>query len=85
MKLCEEGHQDLGIAGEAAISLPTGRQASAKSQTISKFQFPTANGFVSKFGHLVIGDYLEFGVWILGYQCLLGSRYAGLCLLHKLS
>jgi hypothetical protein len=36
------------------------------------------NGFVSDFGHLVIGDYLEFGIWILGFQCVFGSGYAGL-------
>jgi hypothetical protein len=35
------------------------------------------NGFVSEIGHLVIGHYLEFGIWILGFQCLLGSGYAG--------
>jgi hypothetical protein len=36
------------------------------------------NGFVSEFGHLVIGNYLEFGIWILGFQCLFGSGYTGL-------
>jgi len=46
---------------------------STKSQTISKFQFRMTNAFVSDFGHLVIGDYLEFGIWILGFQCLFGS------------
>ena len=50
---------------------------STKSQTISKFQFRMTNGFVSDFGHLVIGNYLEFGIWILGFQCLLGSGCAG--------
>jgi len=31
------------------------------------------SGFVSDFGHLVIRNYLDFGIWILGFQCLLGS------------
>jgi len=41
---------------------------STKSQTISKFQFRITSGFVWDFGHLVIGDYLEFGIWILGFR-----------------
>ncbi len=36
------------------------------------------NGFVLEFGHLVIGSYLEFGIWILGFQFLFGSGYDGL-------
>jgi hypothetical protein len=45
----------------------------AKSQTISKFQFRMTDALGSDVGHLVIGDYLEFGIWILGFQCLFGS------------
>jgi hypothetical protein len=26
------------------------------------------NGSVSDFGHLVIGNYLEFGIWIFGFS-----------------
>jgi len=34
------------------------------------------NGFVSEFGHLVIGNYLEFGIWYLEFQPC--SGYTGL-------
>jgi hypothetical protein len=29
------------------------------------------NGFVSDFGHWVIENYLEFGIWILGFHACL--------------
>jgi hypothetical protein len=31
------------------------------------------NGFVSEFGHWVIENYLEFGIWILEFESLFGS------------
>jgi hypothetical protein len=52
-----------------------------KAQTIFKFQISNDNGFISDFVYWVIGDYLEFGVRILGF----GSRWAGLGLPHELS
>jgi hypothetical protein len=66
------------LQAPAFAEAATRRQA--KSQTISKFQFGMTNGFVSDFGHLMIGNYLEFGIWILGFQCLFGAGYSGL---HK--
>jgi hypothetical protein len=50
-------------------------------QIPNNIQIPISNdrnGFVSEFGHLVIGNYLEFGIWILGFQCLFASCYAAL-------
>jgi hypothetical protein len=47
-----------------------------KHQIPNNIQIPITNdrnGFVSEFGHLVIGNYLELGIWILGF----GSGYAG--------
>jgi hypothetical protein len=49
----------------------------SKHQISNNIQIPISNDpkeFVSEFGHLVIGNYLEFGIWILGF----GSGYAGL-------
>jgi hypothetical protein len=40
----------------------------SKHQIPNNIQIPISNdpnGFVSEFGHLVIGNYLEFGIWIL--------------------
>jgi hypothetical protein len=71
MKLCAKWQQDIGYASEAPIS---------KHQIPNNIQIPISNdrnGFVSEFSHLVIGNYLEFGIWILGFQCLFGSGYAG--------
>jgi hypothetical protein len=61
VKLCERWQQDIGYATEAPIS---------KHQIPNNIQIPILNdqnGFVSEFGHLVIGNYLEFGIWILGF------------------
>jgi hypothetical protein len=51
-------------------------------------QYPNSNdpnGFVSEFGPAFggIGDYLEFGIWILGFQTLFGSSYVGLGLCQR--
>jgi hypothetical protein len=72
MKLCAKSQQSVGYASKAPIS---------KHQIPNNIQIPISNdrnGFVSEFGHLVIGNYLEFGIWILGFRCLLGSSYAGI-------
>jgi hypothetical protein len=72
MKLWAKWQQNIGYVSEAPIS---------KHQIPNNFQIPILNdrnGFVSKFGHLVIGNYLEFGIWILGFHCLLRSGYAAL-------
>jgi hypothetical protein len=61
---------------QAPASAEAASRRQAKSQTISKFQFRmTGTGFVLEFGHLVIGNYLEFGIWILGFHCLSASGY----------
>ncbi len=36
------------------------------------------NRFALEFGHLVIANYLEFGIWTLGFQYLFCSDDAGL-------
>jgi hypothetical protein len=64
----------IGYVSEAPIS---------KHQIPNNFQIPILNdrnGFVSKFGPAFggIGNYLEFGIWILGFHCLLRSGYAAL-------
>jgi hypothetical protein len=53
----------------------------SKHQNPNNIQIPISNdpnGFASEFGHLMIGNYLEFGIWILGFECLMSSGYAGL-------
>jgi hypothetical protein len=51
---------------------------------ISKHQIPNnieasisndRTRFVLEFDHLVIGNYLEFGIWILGFHRLFGPGY----------
>ena len=37
------------------------------------FNFEWPNAFISDFGYLVFEDFLEFEIWILVFQCLLGS------------
>jgi hypothetical protein len=72
MKLCAKWQQKFGYALEAP---------NYKHQTPNNIEISISNdrnGFVSEFGHLVIGNYLEFGIWILGFQCLFSSGYAGL-------
>jgi hypothetical protein len=52
-----------------------------KHQIPNNIQIPISNdpnAFVSDFGHLVIGNYLEFEIWILVFKWLFGSGYAGL-------
>jgi hypothetical protein len=44
----------------------------------SNFKWPIPPRRDFRFGHLVIGDYLEFGIWILRFRCLFGSGYAEL-------
>ena len=64
--------ENVGDAIEAPIS---------KHQIPNNTQIPISNDpntFVLDFGHLVIGNYLEFGIWILEFQPLFGSGYAGL-------
>ena len=73
MKLCaiwQSRRGGIGNASEASIS---------KHQIPNNIQIRISNdpnGFVSEFGYLVIGNYLEFGIWILGFQCLFDSGYA---------
>jgi len=74
MKLCAKWQQNIGYTSEAPIS---------KHQITNNIKIRISNdpnGFVSEFGHLMIGNYLEFGIWILGFQCLFGAGYSGL---HK--
>jgi hypothetical protein len=62
MKLCAKWQHDIGYATEAPIS---------KHQISNNIQIPISkdrNGFVLEFGHLVIENYLEFGIWILGFS-----------------
>jgi hypothetical protein len=52
-------------------------------QITNNIQIPILNdqsrrGGILDFGQLVIGDYLEFGIWILGFRCLFVSGYAEL-------
>jgi hypothetical protein len=75
--LSAKWQQSIGYASRAPISLPTGRQASTclrrsgyaqAGQIANNIQIPISNeqnGFVSEFGHLVIGNYwnLGFGYW----------------------
>jgi hypothetical protein len=70
--LCAKWQQKFGYAVEAP---------NYKHQIPNNIQIPISNagnGFVPEFGHLVIGNYLEFGIWILGFQTLFGSGCAGL-------
>jgi hypothetical protein len=63
---------NVDYAREAPIS---------KHQNPNNIQIPISNDpyeFVSKFGRWVIGNYLEFRVWILGFEHLFYSGYAGL-------
>jgi hypothetical protein len=49
-----------------------------KHQIPNDIQIPISNdqnGFVSEIGNLVVEHYLEFGIWILGFQRLFGSGY----------
>jgi hypothetical protein len=80
MKLCVKWQQSVGYASKAPISkhqIPNNIQI-----PISPSPFPSPHwgegGGEGGFGHLVIGNYLEFGIWILGFRCLFGSGYAGL-------
>jgi hypothetical protein len=59
--------QDIGYASEAPIS---------KHQIPDNIQILISNdpnGFVLEFGHLGIGNYLEFDIWYLEFQPLFGS------------
>jgi hypothetical protein len=72
--MCAKWQRNFGYAVEAPNS---------KHQITNNIQIPISNdqsrhGGISDFGHLVIGDYLEFGIWILGFRCLFGSGYAEL-------
>jgi hypothetical protein len=54
--LCARWQQNIGYASEAPISKP---------QIPNNIQIPISNdrnGSDSEFGHLVIGNYLEFGI-----------------------
>jgi hypothetical protein len=60
--LCVKWQQNIGYVTEASISkhqIPNNIQISISNDP---------NGFVLEFGHLVIGNYLEFGIWILGFS-----------------
>jgi hypothetical protein len=68
--------RNIGYASKAPIS---------KHQIPNNIQIPISNdqnGFVSEFGHLVIGNYLGFGIWDLDIGIFpargFGSCYAGL-------
>jgi hypothetical protein len=68
IKLFAKSQQNIGHASEAPIS---------KHQIPNNIQIPVSNdrnGFVSEFGHLVIGNYFEFGIWILRFQYLFWFR-----------
>ncbi len=54
MNLYTEWHQDLAYGGEAPIS---------KHEITNNIRIPISNDLLD-IGHLVIGDYLEFGIWI---------------------
>jgi hypothetical protein len=76
MKLSAKWQQNIGYAAEAPIS---------KHQIPNNIQILISNdrnGYVSEFGHLVIGNYLEFGIWILGFECLFWFRA---CLVRNLA
>jgi hypothetical protein len=62
--MCTKWQRNVGDASKTPIS---------KHQIPNNIQTPISNdrnGSVLKFGHLVIGDYLGFGIWILGFQYL---------------
>jgi hypothetical protein len=71
-RLCANGIEILATLPRAPIS---------KHQIPNNIQIPISNHqnrFVSEFGHLVIGNYLKFGIWGLGFQSLFASRCVGL-------
>jgi hypothetical protein len=76
MKLCTEWYQDLGYAGEEAISLPTGRQASTcrrrsgyaqAGQITINIQIPISNDQRICFEFWSFGDWRLFGIWDLDF------------------
>jgi hypothetical protein len=74
-------HEDIDPLQTAALKIDALEAPNFNHQIPNNIQFRISNdpnGFESEFGHLVIGNYLEFGIWRLGCHPVFGSGCAGL-------
>ena len=72
MESCIKWKQKCQLCCKALIS---------KHEIPNNIQIPISSGpnaFIPKFDHLVIGNYLQSGIWVLKFQFLFGSGYAEL-------